>query len=367
MTDHSSDAIDVLGAMAVGIPEDSGLAVAMFACRPEDAEADYEQRKASDKYARKPWSALAVTPKRTTTISVDAFADKNTYVCVSSFGPYQAYDGTMRKVVHGKKLARRKENWKALTCLMVDDLGQSGGAVDAKGRPKTRYSEPNELPLEPSWLIETSPGCYQAWFLLDQPETDFAIASRFIEDLIAHGVVAEGEGRDKGGGMAGLTRYGRLPAGINNKRGQSWQVRMVEGEFARYSLEELAEAFALPDPRRAIQSRPLTDITPVTCEEQVNPRFRVIPHVLNALGLFQSKQAKPTGWFDILCPWAHEHGHAGDTGAAYKPPTINQDGSPVGAFHCHHSACNGRRITDLANLCQQIIYPQTAKSEQPHE
>ena len=351
-----NDAIEVLKAMAFGTPEGTGLALASFSCRPEDVDADYEQRKLKDKYAFKAWTAKAVVYGRIGGIRPEALANCNSYVCVSAFGPYQGRDGALMPVTHGKKLARRKENWKALTAIMIDDLGNGAGAVDAKGRPKTRFTEPEELPLEPSWLIETSPGCYQAWYLLNTPETDFAIAHRFIEDLIAHGVVAKDEtDRDKGGGMAGLTRYGRLPIGINNKRGQNWQVRILDDTFKRYTLEELAEAFGLPDPRRPIEAKRAGHAVPITTSAQIAPRFRIIPQVLGALGLFQSRQAKPSGWHDIYCPWAHEHGHAGDTGAAYKLPSLTQDGSPVGAFTCHHSACNGRRITDLADFCDQII------------
>ena len=350
------DAIEVLNAMAFGIPDGTGLAVAAFACRPEDAEADYEQRKQTDKFARKPWTAKAIVREGIETINPDALAGMNCYVCVSAFGPYQGHDGAIVPVTHGKKLARRQDNWKALSAIMIDDLGESGGALDALGRPKTRYSDPEELPLEPSWLVETSPGCYQAWYLLNEPATDFAIAHRFIEDLIAHGVVAKDESdRDKGGGMKGLTRYGRLPIGINNKKNQNWNVHILDDTFKRYTLEELAEAFGLPDPRRAFEAKRAGHAVPITTSAQIAPRFRIIPQVLGVLGLFQSKQAKPSGWHDIYCPWAHEHGHAGDTGAAYKLPSLTQDGSPVGAFTCHHSACNGRRITDLADFCDQII------------
>ena len=355
-----NDALAVLKSLSTDIPPETGMALAMFACRPEDADADYLERLKADKYARKAWTAYALQPNRIDGMNIAGFAGRNCYVCISAFGPYQGHDGALMPVTHGRKLARRKENWAALTCVMLDDIGDEGGAVDAYGRPKTRYPTPMDLPIEPSWMVETSPGCYQAWYLFDQPLTDFDIASRFVDDLIAFGVVAQGDDptRDRGGGMAGLTRYGRLPVGINNKRGLNWQVRILDDTYERYSIEAIAQAFGMPDPRRPIVPKQnASQYAPPESLLDIPPRFLILPDFLKTFDLYQSKQPKATGWLDITCPWSHQHGHAADTGAAYKPPSLEPGHSAVGAFHCHHSACQGRRVTDLADLCDRILYP----------
>lgn len=110
--------------------------------------------------------------------------DRNNYVCISTFK--RAEDG---------RQSRRKDCWSAVWLVLLDDLGTKV-ALD-------------KLRLQPSALVETSPGNYQAWLMLAAPERDADRAEALINGLIKAGVSDPGAGS--------LTRYGRLPVGINGK------------------------------------------------------------------------------------------------------------------------------------------------------
>jgi hypothetical protein len=73
--------------------------------------------------------------------------DTNNFFVISSFRA--GADGA----VH-----RRKENFAACLVIMVDDVG-------------TKVPE-YQLELDPTYLIETSPGNHQAGYFLDPPEAD---------------------------------------------------------------------------------------------------------------------------------------------------------------------------------------------------
>lgn len=66
---------------------------------------------------------------------------------------------------------RRKANFSALYAVMLDDVGSK---VDKE-----------RLTLASSWLLETSPGNYQAGYLLDAPLAGGLLADRLINAIIA--------------------------------------------------------------------------------------------------------------------------------------------------------------------------------------
>lgn len=232
--------------------------------------------------------------------------DGNNYLAVSSF-----------RVGDDGRIHRRKANFAALHLVMVDDVGTKVpiGAVA----------------LEPSYLLETSPGNYQAGYLLAEPVTDRALAEAVVDAMVAQGLATDG----KDPGMKGVTRYGRLPWGINNKpalvaeQGQPFKVRLAEWEpDRRYTLDEIIEAYGLKlGTTRATHDR----------QPSAPPADDPLFNWLAARGQVQGP-ANAEGWIPLSCPWLDEHTDRADTGAAYLPP---------GGFKCHHGHCESRTVHDL--------------------
>ncbi len=91
-------------------------------------------------------------------------------------------------------VSRRKDNFLALQCIVLDDIG-------------TKVPSPH---LSPSWILETSPGNQQWGYILSEPILDLAEAEALMEAVIRAGYSDPGAG-----GPA--TRYMRLPIGSNSK------------------------------------------------------------------------------------------------------------------------------------------------------
>lgn len=237
----------------------------------------------------------------------------NTYVAVSSF---VASEGRYR---------RRKANFAAMHTVMIDDVG-------------TKVPE-RSIALPFTVLVETSPGNCQGWLNLDPPIADRELAERLVERMVAAGLAAGG--RDPG--MKGVTRYGRLPEGTNNKPRASgpWLHRVVEvREHLTYTVNEIAEAYGLdlapppPRPMRPPPDGPLPDVL----------------GWLHAIGMYQSPLGD--GWHAITCPWVHEHTNGVTTGTAYREPA--PENNMVGAFKCHHGHCEGRNVGHLFRFLEAL-------------
>jgi hypothetical protein len=234
--------------------------------------------------------------------------DRNTYVVVSTFNAGQ-----------DRRYRRRKANFAAMHCVMIDDIG-------------TKIAE-RSIALPATVRVETSPGNCQDWLRLDPPITDRALAERLVDQMIAGGLTSDG--RDSG--MKGVTRYGRLPEGVNTKPRASgpWRHRVLEVRADHaYTVQEIADAYEL-------------DLTPPPPARYVgtgDPSMAVsLLDKLRAVGLYQGPLSE--GWHAVTCPWIHEHTNGIDTGTAYREPC--EDNGWRGAFRCHHGHCDGRRLREL--------------------
>lgn len=237
----------------------------------------------------------------------------NTYVVVSSFA---ALEGRYR---------RRKAQFAAMHAVMFDDIG-------------TKIPE-RSIALPFTVLVETSPGNCQGWLHLDPPITDRAVAERLVDRMIEAGLTADG--RDSG--MKGVTRYGRLPEGTNNKPRATgpWLHRVLEmRESLAYSADEIAEAYELDT--RPPATRPMRP-------PPAGPRPDVLGWLVDA-GMYQAHIGE--GWHAITCPWVHEHTNGVATGTAYREPA--PENNMVGAFKCHHGHCEGRTVGHLFRFLEAL-------------
>lgn len=236
--------------------------------------------------------------------------DANCYIVVSAF-------------TGGK---RRKTHFAALHALMVDDIG-------------TKIT-PARIKLPVSAAVETSHRNWQGWYFLTEPLTDRTLAERLIDQMIDRGLAAAADP-----GMSGVTRYGRLPAGVNGKHHPSFACRLAMFEpDRRYSVDEIAEAYALdltaPAPRPA-------------------PKFPPARHSpdLNVLGLLRAanlyRADRGGGIHEILCPWVDEHTDRGETGSAYFEPS--GENNQHGGFCCQHGHCRHRSVRDLHRWLRTLV------------
>lgn len=235
--------------------------------------------------------------------------EHNNYCCISSFGPAEG----------GR---RRKDRWAGLYMVLLDDLG-SKIPFDA-------------LRLEPSCLVETSPGNFQAWLFLAQPERDQQKAEALINGLIKAGASDPGAGN--------LTRYGRLPAGINGKAkyqgkdGQPFIQRVHVWEPSRrYTPGQIAQAYGFSLEAASRPHAKLKSTKPISANRHVE--------VLDAAGLYIRPISSMHGAHQIVCPWWDRHTDKDQTGTIYFEPHEQNGGR--GGFKCQHGHCADRSIADL--------------------
>lgn len=279
------------------------------------------------KWAGRPWRPGERLPR--------GFAlERNTYLTVSSFEPDPA-TGERR---------RRKACFHAMHAVMVDDLG-------------TKVANAM-LRLPPSALLETSPDNYQAFLFLVQDEAarNRALCARLIDRMIAGGLTADGADP----GMRGVTRYGRLPEGVNAKAkyverlGRPFPVCCVEFDPSRrYRVAEIAAAWRLD-----LSAPPARTPRPVPPEYLAGApvRFAALLALLEALGLYKGRGAG--AWHEITCPWLAEHSDRADSGTAIAEPS--EANAWRGGFHCHHGHCEGRHLRDLARELGRLIQTRAA-------
>lgn len=245
-------------------------------------------------------------------------ATHNNYICISSFR--RAEDGKYR---------RRKDCWAGLYMVLLDDLNS-----------KVPFTA---LRLEPSCLVETSPGNFQAWLFLKQPERDQQKAQALIDGLIKAGASDPGAGN--------LTRYGRLPTGVNGKTkyakdGQPFTQRVHVWEPSRrYTPEQIAQAYGF-DLEAASKPRPKRKgAKPTSANRYVD--------ILDDAGLYLRPITSMHGAHQIICPWWEQHTDKDQTGSIYFEPDEQND--MQGGYCCQHGHCRGRTIRDLDWFVQTLL------------
>lgn len=238
----------------------------------------------------------------------------NNYVCVSSFN--STPDG---------KFYRRKVLFAALHCVMIDDLGTKLPMSDLK--------------MEPTVMIETSPGNFQAWLFFEKPVAEIGFAETIINEMVNAGISAELDP-----GMRGVTRVARLPAGSNGKlkyrsaTGAVWPQVVHKADLSlRYTPAAIASAYGLDLTVRREAPPPSEPRAGIDVERA---------NVVKWLKVFgHHKEELRPGYHEIICPWLAYHSDGAATGTYYtEPEGLN---SWHGGFMCHHGHCMERDISDL--------------------
>jgi hypothetical protein len=274
------------------------------------------------KWAGRPWAPGQRLPSW--------FDDGNTYTTISTF---EADPETGER-------RRRKCSFHSLMAVMVDDIGTK---VEAR-----------RLLLQPSALIETSPSNYQGYLFLKQDvdTRDRELCELLISRMVATGLTSSGADP----GMKGVTRYGRLPIGVNAKAkyvvrlAKPFDVRCTHFDpLRRYSVREIADAWRL-DLSRPTFDRPSVPVS----DEQIaraQESFAALIELLSMLGMYLGK-SRGGPWHDIVCPWVEEHtDHAVSGTAIAEPADAN---AFAGGFRCHHSHGDDLHMAHVKRFVREL-------------
>jgi AAA domain len=222
-----------------------------------------------------------------------------------------------------------------LFVLGVDDVG-----------PKIDPAKARQTLGEPSYRVETSSGNEQWLYVLQEPLTGVRRARELIH---AVRLALTGE-KAKDPGMEGVTRYLRLPIGMNTKNGARHRVRghasgrrvspaELEALFGALgvSWEEDEEDLGLTPTRQTkVQDVAAFD------RDTVFQAFRVLDLVIAGPRNMEMGQG-----YDVHCPWEHEHTGRATTGAAYVPL--------LGRFKCHHGHCIDKSIVEVVPRLDEML------------
>ncbi len=236
--------------------------------------------------------------------------DTNNYFVISTFN-----------IDSDRSHRRRKDNFAAGFCMMIDDIGTGQGA---KIDPLDMISYPH-----PSWILETSPDNFQYGYIFDTPVLERGRIEAMLKGFVGLGLVDGGSDP----GMLGCTRYARLPVGTNTKAklAEPFKHRLhVWSPERRYKPSKLIEGFGVALPE--IVQQDASYGVPEPLEKDL------VYQSLKRLGLIKSQLRENV--HDLTCPWHDQHSELLDNGTAYLAPM---------GFKCHHGHCESRTYRDLLN------------------
>lgn len=237
-------------------------------------------------------------------------------------------------------VARKKANFAGLYCVVLDDIG-------------TKVA--GDLRVDPSWVIETSPGNHQVGYLFDTPVA-YAEAAVLMKALTTASLLTDTGGQN-------VVRWVRLPVGINGKLDPPFtcSLKVWEPE-RRCSFDALVGGLGIDlEPhqsnRKSKKRKASSNVDPG--DEVYIPRAAMNP-VIEALGRFGLYRSDlGAGKHSITCPWVEEHTDQVDSGTAYFEP---DDNFQRGGFKCHHGHCSERNIGDLLTI---LGVPSAAAKHKP--
>lgn len=225
------------------------------------------------------------------------------------------------------ELRNRLNNFARFHVLVLDDIGTK---VDLE-----------KITLDPSYIIESSPGNFQYGYVLDKPLDRMEDAQVLVDLVYSAGL------SDEGGKLC--MKKVRLPGGINGKRGQhqGFNVRLCCLNSKRYSPQEIIDGLGIT----AIWEHIVKDVAEARRRLKVagTSHWSPIPLAMPSCGgivdsvaewLFENNEVINISgeWLEIKCPWHEEHSDPNATSAYYSPVGLG-DGhyQQHRAFYCHHS------------------------------
>ncbi len=280
------------------------------------------------------------------------YIDPNTncYVCISSSIKTLNAKGEMR-------YWRGEASFGHGLALMVDDIGTGKGSkggltVDALTKV-----------LIPTAIVETSPQNFQCWYFLDAPEPNMKRFKAFIRGFVDAVLKKGGDNTIKD-----VSRYGRMPCGINNKRVSSdggFKYPVEGGVFRpvlkyfrpnnRYSMDEIARAF-LYEIIVPVQQVREVDVADLAMDMYW---LRMAEDICSAAKMGEGGggvvQLNMSGKYRIACPWGHEHTNGDTFGAYFRGPIPGAEVEFV--FGCGHDTCRKDNKRTWQHFIDEIVLP----------
>jgi hypothetical protein len=240
----------------------------------------------------------------------------NPFYAVSSFKPVDL----------SGKVYRRIANFSRTHVIVCDDIGLGASAK----------IPPDRIKLAPSFVLETSPDNYQVGYILETP-----IDKRDVADILQDALVEQGLGAERDPGQKNVTRYMRLPDGVNGKQkyvdllGQPFQHQLWLWEpGVRYDVPDIVSGFGLKLQRTKLRPN-ISEAVRMAAEN--DPYVKKLDELGLILGAPVDKGAAGT-WIPIRCPNVEDHTDADESGSAY---------CVGGGYKCHHGTCQDVNFSDL--------------------
>ncbi|USN16378.1 hypothetical protein PLUTO_00620 [Luteibacter phage vB_LflM-Pluto] len=282
-------------------------------------------------------------------------ASANCYVCISSsIKTPNPKTGKMR-------YWRGESSFGHGLALMVDDIGHGKGS---KGGLSVEWFGSR---LPPTAVVETSPGNFQLWYFLDQPCDDMRLFKGFLSSFVGSVLKKGGDATIKD-----VSRYGRMPVGINNKRvspdgpfkyadaardGAPFEVELRWFDASvRYSMDTIARAFAFEIVVPAARARPVIDPDELRMDQLwLVMAERVLSEAKAGEGSGGVVQMNMSGKYRIACPWGAEHTNGDPFGAYFRGPIPGADVDFV--FGCGHDTCRRENRRTWATFVDFVVMP----------
>lgn len=289
------------------------------------------------------------------------FTEKNAYACISSSIKTKNEKGQER-------YWRGEASFGHGLALMVDDIG------DGKGSKGGLTVDEMKAKLPPTVVIETSPGNYQLWYFMAEPIDNLRLFKGFLTSFVMSVL------KDRGGDhtIRDVSRYGRMPIGINNKRlpdgslkyGSEFRIKLEHVDYAaRYSIEDMEKAFGfktvVPVQREPDESMLIDrDIN----EYLLAYAARIVSAAKMGEGAGGRATMNMSGKYRIQCPWGDSHGNSDRGGAYFRGYVAGADVEYV--FGCSHDTCKkaGRKWGDFVDATvMPFIYKDLQSANDDYE
>lgn len=198
-----------------------------------------------------------------------------------------------------------------------------------------------KITLQPTYIIESSPGNFQYGYVLKEPLESLEEAQALVDLVYSAGL------SDEGGKLA--TKKVRLPGGINGKRNKNFGFRS--------RLHHLAPTYFTPQEIITGLGINIDWIDVVNDAVEVRRRLKVAgashwsptPLMMPsnagivdtvAEWLLERHEVKNISgdWLEIECPWCDSHTDLNQRSAYYSPVGLGEGAhQQKRAFYCHHS------------------------------
>jgi len=244
--------------------------------------------------------------------------------------------------------------------LMVDDIGFGKGSKGGLGLDHFAAILPATA------TVETSPGNYQLWYFFDKPVDSLIHFKALLNCFVANVLKKGGDNTIKD-----ISRYGRMPIGVNNKRnsdgtlrydvnGAPYEVKLVEADYTRrYDPEEIARSFGFSI---VVPQKPVVDIDPDEYKFDMiwlQLAVGVMSKAKMGEGADGDVSMNMSGKYRVRCPWGEEHSNGDPYGAYFRGPIPGAEHEFV--FGCAHDGCRKENRRTWAVFIDEVVIPKIAE------